>query len=209
MAYLNQMENMNSPKKGQVYHVKYSMETKFNSNTGVESRTTDTEILTTVDKIAVYDDNMSVFGDGKDIFVVLPEHGKIYWNNSDQRIFNDVNTYKKFLEIQRSLLHTANAINCTHQDNGMTQITVIPDKDFAKRTKLVSQKITYDPKTGSIVKVHNTFNAQSKIKDQKITYKKLDFNSAKKIISPVAALFDQNKLKPVYKGFQIIDNRKN
>ncbi|SNZ01683.1 hypothetical protein SAMN06265377_3525 [Flagellimonas pacifica] len=209
MSYLNRMESMSAPKNGQVYHVRYSMETKFSSNSGVESKTTDTEVFTTANKIAVYDSNMSVFGDEKDIFVVLPEHGKIYWNNSDPRIFNDINTYRKFLEIQRTLLDSAETVDCVHKDNGLTLITVIPNADFAKRTKLVQQKITYDPKKDKIVSVENGYNGQSKIKKQRITYEKMDFDSPKEIISPVAALFKGHQLKPAYKGFEIIDNRKN
>ncbi len=208
LTYLNKMEAVGSPIKGQVYHVKYRMKTTYNQGTGLDSEVADVEVFTTEGKMAVYDRKMSVFGDESNIFVVLPIHKRIYLNNSDPRIFNDVNTYKKFLEIQRALLNSAKSIDCVQQEDGLMLITVVPDSDFAMSTKLLHQKITYDVQMERIVKVDNIYNGRHKVKSQTITYHKLDFDSPKKIISPIEALFNENELKSVYRGFEIIDNRK-
>jgi hypothetical protein len=184
------------------------MKTIYNENLGVDSEVVNTEVFTTHNKIALYDKKMSVFGNEKDVFVVLPEYKKIYWNNSDPRIFNDANMYKKFLEIQRLLLNSAKTISCADNDGKMI-ITVIPDTEFGKKTKLSHQKITYNIQEDKIQKVENFYSKTNKIKNQTITYQVLDFNSRIKIDSPTTALFSGNELKSKYKGFEIIDNRQN
>jgi hypothetical protein len=208
LAYLDKMEAINTPEKGEVYHVKYQMKTVFNESLGVDSEIANTEVFTTANKIALYDKNMSVFGDEENVFVVLPEHKKIYWNNSDPRIFNDANRYKKFLEIQRNLLNSAKTISCVDNDEEVL-ITVIPHDEFSKKTKLSHQKITYSTKEKRIVKVENLYSTTSKIKNQTITYLVLDFNSTINIDAPTTVLFSGNQLKSRYKGFEIIDNRQN
>lgn len=208
LEYLLRMEQMTAPKTGEVYHVKYNMKTQFAKQLGVSSTEASTDVYSGKNQLAIYDQKMQVFGDDTTIFVVVPEHRKIYWNDSDPRIFNDANAYKKFLDIQKALLNSAIQLSC-HDKNNQTLIKIIPDEDFAKKTKLISQQITYDKKAARIVKVDNTYNQMSKIAHQSITYEILNFKSSKKITDPIAALFDGKELKAEYKGFEIIDNRQN
>lgn len=208
LDYVQQMEHMSAPQAKEVYHVKYRMKTRFAKQLGVSSTETSTEVYSGKNRLAIYDKKMQVFGDDTTIFVVVPEHRKIYWNDSDPRVFNDANAYKKFLAIQKALLNSATQVSC-HDKDGHTLIKVIPSKDFAQKTKLVSQQITYDKKAGRIIKVDNTYNPTSKIAHQSIAYETLDFQSSKKITAPIAALFEGKELKAAYKGFEIIDNRQN
>lgn len=208
MGYVDRMESMGAPKKGKVYHLKYQMTTIFNEKNGTHSEVADVEVFTSHDKIAVYDKKMNVFGDDENIFVILPDVKKIYWNNSDPKIFDEVATYGKFLDIQRALLNSASNITCSEKEGGLMSITIAPSSDFTKRTGLKHQKITYSLKEDRIIKVENEFKSYSRIKNQIMTYQKLDFDSSEKIVSPIEALFNGNKLKSVYNGFEIIDNRK-
>jgi len=100
-------------------------------------------------------------------------------------------------------------MECSLADEDQMIITVEPNVEFAKRANLVLQKITYDTKEHRVLKVENLYDGKSKIKRQVITYYVLDFDSAKKINPPIAELFKGNSLKPLYRDFEIIDNRKN
>ncbi len=208
LSYLEKMEKMNKPESGKVYYVRYRMHTEFSKELQISSSETVTEVMTSKNMLMMKDQNMKVFGDEENVFVVIPKIKKIYWNKSDPRIFNDANTYKKFLDIQRSLLNSAVEISCVKQ-NDITIITVKPSAEFSKRTKLLQQKITYNNKSERIISVDNSYNRYNKIKNQTIVYEALDFNSSKKIASPITALFRAKELKPAYKGFEIIDNREN
>ncbi|MBR9855902.1 MAG: hypothetical protein GYB37_15230 [Algicola sp.] len=203
------MESLSSLKKDKVYHLKYSMESTFNGNSGVKSEVTEVEVFSSLGKMAIYDQRMNVFGDEENIFVVLPDIKKIYWNNSDPKIFNETDTYKKFLEIQLALLSSAKDISCSESENGLIMITIIPDSNFTKQTGLQIQQVTYSLKQDRIMQVENKYNGTRGIINQKMIYKKMDFDSPHNIISPIRALFKNNELKPIYKGFEIIDNRKN
>jgi len=209
LDYLERMEGVGGPLEGKVYHLRYRMETEFTPNTGMDVQINNTEVLTSKERIMVHDQKMSVFGDRENIFVVLPQQKRIYWNRSDPRIFKEMDAHAQLLEVQRSLLNSAKAMECSLADEDQIIITVEPNLEFAKRANLVLQKITYDTKEHRVLKVENLYDGKSKIKRQVITYYVLDFDSAKKINPPIAELFKGNSLKPLYRDFEIIDNRKN
>lgn len=208
LGYLKKMEAINTPKEGEIYHVIYRMNTQYSKELGINSSETITEVVTGKNKLMLNDKSMQVFGDDKNVFVVIPEQKKIYWNDSDPRIFDDSNTFKKFLDIQKNLLNSAINIQCVERD-GKTFITVIPNDKFKKTTKLLQQNIIFDNKLERITEVNIIYNKFSKIKTQSVVYEILDFKSSKKIIPPITALFKGNELRTTYKGFEIIDNRQN
>ncbi len=208
LRYLQRMETVDAPEEGEVYHLKYRTKTQFPKELGISSTETSTEIFSGKNQLALYDQKMLVFGDDDHILVVIPEHQKIYWNSSDPKIFDDVSAYKKSLKIQRALFDSAIEVSCEDK-NGLMSIKVRPGHDFALKTKLVEQQITYSTREDRVVKVDNLYGKSSKIKKQSIAYEILDFNSPRKITAPITALFKDNELRPEYKGFQIIDNRQN
>jgi hypothetical protein len=207
LEYLDGMEEVISPKKNQVYYMRYSTNTTFFKKYNLPVSSTKSEMIISEYKIFMDDENMKIYGDDTEMFVVLPKVNKIYWNDSDPRLFTDNNAQSKFLEIERMLLKSINTINCVA--NGSKQnITIIPNKDFEKKSGLILQVLEYDINQKRITKVENRFNEKSKIKKQIVNYEAIDYKSSKKIKKPLEYIFNGTELKGAYKNFEIIDNRK-
>tara|TARA_R110000765_G_scaffold421845_1_gene528375 strand:- start:555 stop:1292 length:738 start_codon:yes stop_codon:yes gene_type:complete len=206
LEYLARMESLAVPKVNKVYYIKYKIKTEFSKVLNTPNSETTTEVLTSKEKIMVIDKNMEVFGDDKNVFVVIPRNQKIFWNESDPIIYDNTNSYKRFVEIQKVVLESASNIKCS-SDNGITVITVTPGKEFSSKSNVILQTITYDNKLKKVLKVSSIYNDKSRIKKQTMVYEVLDFDSSKKIVAPITALFKDNQLKDKYKGFEIIDNR--
>ncbi|WAC02741.1 hypothetical protein N7U66_03455 [Lacinutrix neustonica] len=107
LEYLDGMEKVSTPKSSQVYHMRYTTKTEFFESYNIPTTTTYTDMLMSEKQIVMDDENMKVYGNDKNMFVVLPKVGKIYWNNSDPRLFTENNSYNKFLEIERLLLKSS------------------------------------------------------------------------------------------------------
>ncbi|MBG6130612.1 hypothetical protein IWQ47_002088 [Aquimarina sp. EL_43] len=208
LEYLDGMQEVISPKKGQVYYMKYSTNTTFFKKHNLPVSSTKSEMLISEYKIFMDDENMKIYGDDKEMFVVLPKIGKIYWNDSDPRLFTDNNAQQKFLEIERTLLKSIGTIDCVTNGNKQ-KITIVPNKDFEKKSGLIRQVLEYDVNQKRVTKVENRFNEKSKIKKQMVHYEIIDYKSSKKIKKPLEYIFNGTELKGVYKNFEIIDNRKN
>ncbi len=208
LGYFDTMEKVLSPKGNKVYYMKYNTSTDFQESQNTPSSSSYTEMLIAENKILLDDENMKVFGDDKDVFVVLPKVGKIYWNNSDPRLFAESNSQKKFLEIERALLASAVQINCVVK-NGLQHITIIPNDEFEKKSGLKRQLLEYDLNSKRVVRVENLFNTNSRIKKQVVIYEIIDYKSTKKIKQPLEYIFRGTELNVAYKNFEIIDNRKN
>ncbi|MBP2832842.1 hypothetical protein J8281_11655 [Aquimarina sp. U1-2] len=207
LAYLDSMERMLSPKENQVYYMKYSTKTDFHDSQNIPSSATTSEMLLSENKILLDDENMKIFGDNTDVFVVLPKIGKIYWNNSDPRLFLESNSQKKFLEIERTLLSTAIQINCSTKKE--TQyISIVPSEGFKTKSGLKRQVLKYNLASKQIISVENLFTDKSKIKKQVVLYEVIDYKSNKRVKKPLEYIFDRTALKVAYKNFEIIDNRK-
>lgn len=206
--YLNSMQKVLSPKKNQVYYMKYSTNTVFFEERKIPASLTNTEMLISESKIMMDDASMRIYGDDKEMFVVLPKVGMIYWNDSDPRLFSDNNAQKKFLDIERELLKFSNSITCDTKGN-IQRIAITPNKDFEQKTGLKIQVLEYDIKSKRVIKVENRFNKKSKIKKQVVQYHIIEYNSTKKVKEPLSYIFNGTELKAAYKNFEIIDNRKN
>lgn len=208
LAYLETMEKVITPASSAVYHMNYTTETVFFDAYNIPVTSTKTDMLMSNKKIAMDDENMKVYGDEKNVFVVLPKVKKIYWNNSDPKLFTENNSYKNFLDIERSLLESAEQISCSSLNNTLDRIVIIPSTAFVKATGLMKQVLEYDKIQKRVVRVENQFNNKSKVKKQIVKYEILDYESNKKIKEPLAYIFSGSNLKPSYKNFEIIDNRK-
>lgn len=207
LQYLDSMEKVLTPTSDQVYHMRYTTKTEFFETYKIPMTTTKTNMLLSQKKIVMDDENMKIYGDDKNMFVVLPKVNKIYWNNSDPRLFTDNNSYKKFLEIERSLLKSASNLSCSSA-KGIDRIVIIPGKEFEKGTGLIKQILQYDQAQKRVISVENRFNTKSKVKKQLVNYEVLNYNSTKKIKEPLEYIFNGTNLMAAYKGFEIIDNRK-
>ncbi len=208
ISYLDGMEEIISPKKDQVYYIKYSTNTVFFEEYKVPTSSTTTEMLISGNKIMMDDENMKIYGNEEEMFVVLPKVNTIYWNDSDPRLFSENNSQKKFLDIERSLLESSNSITCYTIENTQ-KITIFPNKDFEKKTGLLKQVLVYDLKSKRVISVENRFNKKSKIKKQVVHYHAIEYNSDTKIKEPLKYIFNGTELKPAYRNFEIINNRKN
>jgi len=207
-TYLNDMEKVATPKAGQVYHMRYSTQTVFFENYNIPKTNTQTDMMISHQKIAMNDESMKVYGDEKDMFVVLPKVQKIYWNNSDPKVFAQTNSYQKFLEVERNLLKSARNVSCS-SDGNITRIVIVPGQDFEKNMGLIKQLIDFDTTQKRVVRVENRFNKKSKIKTQVVSYDILDYKSKKNIKEPSSYIFKGANLIPAYRNFEIVDNRKN
>ncbi|MDO6761760.1 hypothetical protein Q4566_16245 [Tamlana sp. 2_MG-2023] len=201
------MEKVLTPKSDQVYHLRYTTKTEFFEKYNIPKTTTKTDMLLSENKIVMDDEHMKLYGDDKNMFVVLPKVSKIYWNNSDPRLFSDSNSYKKFLDIERSLLKSSENISCSSLQKGKDRIVIIPGKEFVKATGLIKQTLVYDHLQKRVTSVENRFNAKSKVKKQLVNYDVLNYNSSKKIKEPLTYIFKGTDLMSTYEGFEIIDNR--
>ncbi|GAA4272078.1 hypothetical protein GCM10022258_13720 [Aquimarina gracilis] len=208
ISYLDDMEKILSPKNNQVYYMKYSTNTVFFEEYKVPTSSTTTEMLISGDKVMMNDENMKIYGNQEEMFVVLPKANIIYWNDSDPRLFSDNNSQKKFLDIERSLLKSSSSITCDTKEN-QQEIIIFPNKDFEKKTGLLKQVLVYDLESKRVISVENRFNKKSKIKKQVVYYEVVDYNSNNKIKEPLNYVFNGTELKPAYKNFEIINNRKN
>ena len=208
LGYLEAMEKVATPSSDQVYYMNYKTETVFYESYNIPVTSTKTDMMMGDKKIVMEDENMKIYGDEKNVFVVLPKVRKIYWNNSDPRLFAANNSYKKFLDIERSLLESAEVISCSSVQNQNDRITIIPAKAFTEETGLVRQILEYDKTQKRVIRVENSFNKKSKIKKQIVYYSVLDYNSKKNIKEPLTYIFDGTNLKSSFKDFEIIDNRK-
>ncbi len=205
-SYLDAMEGVLTPKANQVYHLKYTTTVTFHdTNTPVVK--TDTEILISDKKVMLDDHNMKIYGNEETMFIVLPEVKKIYWNNSDPKLFAENSAQKKFLDVERSLLKTAVNISCRQQDK-LEVISIIPSMAFKKKSGLVKQNIKYDNDLERIISVENLYNNNSVMKRQIVNYTIVNYKSSKKIQKPSEYIFSKASLKPKFKRFNIIDNRK-
>ena len=208
LKYLDGIQEVISPKKDEVYYMKYTTNTTFFKKYNLPASDTSSEMLISKYKVLMDDKNMKIYGDDKQMFVVIPKVGKIYWNDSDPRLFTDNNAQTKFLEIERTLLKSLKTIDCI--TNGSIQkITIIPNKDFEKKSGLIQQVLEYDIKLDRVTRVENKFNEKSKIKKQIVNYEIIDFKSSKKMKEPLEYIFKGTELRAAYKNFEIIDNRKN
>lgn len=207
--YLDRMETIMKPEGSKTYHMEYTMNVEFKDAMNMPKSTTKAEVLVSKDRIMMKDQNFSLYGDRNHVFVVVPQTNTIFWDNSDPKIFEENNSYKTFLDIERKLLNTATSVLCKPSDGNKENIQVIPNEDFTKKTNLISQTITYSTTLKRIYSVNNYYNNKSNIKQQSITYDIVDFNSANKVPDPLDVLFKGKKLKDEFKGYEIVDNRKN
>lgn len=208
LTYLDGMEKIATPQKEQVYYMKFTTKVAFHDSRNFPDTSTQTEVLTSQKKIAMVDPNMQVYGDDKEMFVILPKVRKIYWNASDPRLFAENNTYKKFLDIERAVLKTAKNVHCTEKEK-VDHIVIIPGKEIENKTGLIKQILTYDRKTKTVTTVENSFNTNNKIKTQVVHYQVIDYKSTKNIKEALKYVFTGTQVKPAFKDFKIIDNRKN
>lgn len=208
VEYLEHMTEKSTNREGKTYYVEYTTLNKFAEKTGLQQTETKTRILSSENGIMMLDDNMKMYGDKKQIFVVLPKLKRIYLNNSDPVIFENNNSYQELIKIQKALLESAEKVSCSNE-SGMIIFKVTPGDQFVKSFKLKEQVVYYNEKQSRVFKVENKYEPGSKILKQSVQYDIMEFNSNRSLPNPMDKIFINGKIKSEFASFEIIDNRTN
>jgi len=205
--YIDAMTAIAKPNSNATYHLKYTTIVKYHKELQIPDVNTTSEIMVSHQKQVIEDPNMKVYADAENVFVVIPRNKLIYWNNSDPKIFEANNAHLQFLELEKGLLKSSK-VTCASKE-GKLHITLIPESKVTNQLSLIRQQIVYNNNLKRIEKVTNYFNKKSKINVQTTHYEILDYNSKRKIKkSSKQYVFSSGKLRPIFSGYKLIDNRK-
>lgn len=206
--YLDQLTLKEEERGEKAYYVEYTTTTQFSTSSGMKPTTAFTRILASNQGLMMIDENMELYGDCDNLFVVLPKLKRIFLNDADPLLYQKNNSYADQLKIQNILMDSAMEVQCQEEESEV-QIKITPGKSFSNSFHLIEQRLIYNQESQSVVQVSNSYNSQSDISSQIINYQTIDYNSSREIPDPVSVLFSNSRLKAKYASFQIVDNRIN
>ena len=205
------MGRMEVSDERKAYYMKYGIETKFKARSSNQNLSVEGSFLLSGKKSQYESSVLSAYADDKNGFLILHNQRKIFWgpggkNAMGKDNFNMISTFQDSL-VKSSSISSCN--NVKYNSKLYKEITLSTNNNVKKRFHVNNIKILYDVENEMIQSVTCHYDEKSEMDIMKVTYYVMDFNYSGVIFSNAySKIFNSNgKLKPSFKGYELIDNR--
>lgn len=181
--------------------------------------TTDWEDQTNSSNVKVYKDKnnmhffseqVNIFQDEKDVFLILKMQKLVIVNSTKKEITNK-KINDNFLELRKEFLENCTVVKCekSPQNEFIKTLELKVNDNMGGVIKIEKMIYTYNTQTEKILTTKIDYNEEYKVKEIFIKYNELEMESNYSFISAKKNVLDRNnKLLPKYKGYELVDNRK-
>jgi hypothetical protein len=203
-----------SPEPGKIYQIRYTTHARARRNGKPVDYTQSVRIVMSVRRMHMQSKDMEVYHDGNYAYTVIPANKRIYLTDSDLEGARE-SRMNMLATFQDSLFSMCSVVRCsdTHEggDGGKSVLLQLDARGRA-RYGINTLTVFIDPKQQTIRKLSVAYVAGRQLESVEITvdgvdrdYKTNEFNA------PVHSMFldAQQQLLPKYRGYTLVDNRKN
>ncbi|HMT27636.1 MAG TPA: hypothetical protein PKD91_00010 [Bacteroidia bacterium] len=211
VQYVKDMAKITKPVKNKVYRLKYTFETINKPGSPDKNISVAADMILAADKSSFESNVISMYADSKNGFMILPHQRQVIWGPGGNAGYTEDN-FKMISAFQDSLIRYSKLISCTGlKGNGgdLKQIILEVPSNIQNRFFVERLMLIYSNSKKQIVKVVQYFNDQSPMDKMIVNYEEMDFDYNKKgdFNAYNKVLTASGKLRPEYKGFELIDNR--
>ncbi len=211
MDFVRSMAKIGTPDAKKIYHLNYKIETVYKPASNNPNSSMQGNYLLSGEKTLFESNVMSAYADGKNGFLILHNQRKIIWGPGGKNIYGKEN-FDRIAGFQDTLVKFSSLTSCRNitENNEPFKEIVLETNDNIKRVFHVSSiQIKYDMKANRISRVICHYDKESKIERMSVTYNDLDFDYTGPFFSSAYSkvLTSGGKLKSIYKGYELIDNR--
>jgi hypothetical protein len=204
-GYIADMEKISAPEKGKVYYLHVTLQNKFRQATDAV-KNIEMKTYITANRLMLQSTLMQMYADTADLFMVLPAARHIVRSRGISAI-KARERQLEMLNMQRQLIEGCTVMECVSEGN-IRKMRLRPSSDIAAQYALEEMLLCYDTAKRQVRSVHLFYTGKSKIAEQLVEYKAIDFNSSFRFKQPSAAasvLTKQGNLRDEFAGYVLID----
>ena len=172
--YIENMGKISAPEKGKVYFLHLLIQNKYRQETHA-AQNIEIKSYITKDLMLFNSTLMQVYSDSSDIFTVIPASRHIFRNETKSN--TNAERQQEALTMQLQLIEGSAVISCVTKGN-IREIKLRPSEEIEKNKNINDIILQYDLSENKIRKVHIIYTKNSKIAEQIVEYKAMDFNSS-------------------------------
>ena len=211
LNYLDEMSVPDIPDEGKVYYLQAQYQYDFYEKYGIKDFNSEVEVYMSKDQAIYETPQISYFNDSNDLFVIYHTMDRIIWSKGVQ---NPKASLQKIdiLQIQKQLVESGTITFCKKvriNRKKYKKIELVFNKELQKETHVVKMSFLYDLKKKVLREIWAYFTDDQKLRSQKITINKIDFDYKGWYPVPVKELiFDKNgNLNSRFSHYHIINNK--
>ncbi len=209
--YAQKINQMDFPEDNEVYFIHYAQEVVMWDSLHYPTTRADVKLLMSKDQIHTITDEIEMYQDVRDAFLIIHSKKMVIWNSSTIRADKE-KKLKELAGLSDTLFDLCRIKICQKvpvKNREMGQLLMIPEEELKASLNVRSLNLLYEPEDGRIQKVEVEYTPDFDYQKTITTYKTIDFNYKAKMNKPVMAriLNKKQELLPAYQGYQLVDNR--